>query len=503
MQIYKFVFLVFLTFFYDGMLAQTAHQIDELIMAAEKQSSNGDIKNAMTKTFEAIRLSENINYDKGKAKAFYNIASMLSITGEYDKSIEYVKKTEKYEKVLNNDIELKIDLLILDVFNFNNLRFPEAATSKYKEALNLALTIKDSKKKKKYLLKLYTISHIAYAEKKQYYNSFLKAKNIIRHPNDVFDSGESKENILMTQADVYGKLATYHIYNKNLDSAAYYYDRMQVLTKEMQNKFFVEGMVLEGYSKIAEQKGEFDKALTYLTETEKIFKKYNVYPNLIPIYEQMMMLYDKTGNVGKEKEYSGLYRKLSDSLMSAENKGRDKTLSNILERKEQELQEFHNQRLIKEIIFFLIIISLLMLAFYLILRKYSSKNKHKIAKAKQLIDEKEEIIFLKEEETQELKLKVNESFEEVIQLAKTNSPELLTRFREVYPDYYKKLESIEPGLLTTEIKLCVMVFLGFTTKDIADYTFVTVKAVQHRKFRLRKKLGIPSDMEIISWIEKI
>jgi DNA-binding NarL/FixJ family response regulator len=45
-----------------------------------------------------------------------------------------------------------------------------------------------------------------------------------------------------------------------------------------------------------------------------------------------------------------------------------------------------------------------------------------------------------------------------------------------------------------------MTFLNFSTKNIAQYTFVTVRAVQIRKNRLRKKLNIASDIDFNNWM---
>ncbi|WP_333886084.1 hypothetical protein [Sphingobacterium siyangense] len=52
-----------------------------------------------------------------------------------------------------------------------------------------------------------------------------------------------------------------------------------------------------------------------------------------------------------------------------------------------------------------------------------------------------------------------------------------------------------PNLRSTELEFCAMVFLNFSTKNISEYTFVTIRAVQVRKNRLRKKFDIPSDVD--------
>lgn len=42
-----------------------------------------------------------------------------------------------------------------------------------------------------------------------------------------------------------------------------------------------------------------------------------------------------------------------------------------------------------------------------------------------------------------------------------------------------------------------------TTKEIATCIFVTPKAIQNRKNRIRKKLNIPSEFDIYKWFNEI
>ena len=144
---------------------------------------------------------------------------------------------------------------------------------------------------------------------------------------------------------------------------------------------------------------------------------------------------------------------------------------------------------------------MLLILFYYF-KKSRDKNKQIIIKSKELLQRKVEIISQKEQETQDLQQKVNESFDEIVQLAKTNSPEFLTRFQEVYPNFIEKLKEISPEISSDDLRFCALLKLNFSTKDIAEYTFVTIRTVQTRKSRLRKKFNIPSDDDIYLWINK-
>jgi len=93
--------------------------------------------------------------------------------------------------------------------------------------------------------------------------------------------------------------------------------------------------------------------------------------------------------------------------------------------------------------------------------------------------------------------------DEIIALAKDNSPRLLNKSRLVYPDFFKKIFAIQPNLKNSELIFCVYLKLNLSTKEIATYTYVTPKAIQNRKNRLRKKLSIASDVDIYKWFNQL
>ena len=63
-------------------------------------------------------------------------------------------------------------------------------------------------------------------------------------------------------------------------------------------------------------------------------------------------------------------------------------------------------------------------------------------------------------------------------------------FTLVHPEFYRRLEERPPNLTPKERKLCAMIALGLSTKDIASLTLREVRSVESSRNRLRKKLGI-------------
>lgn len=72
-----------------------------------------------------------------------------------------------------------------------------------------------------------------------------------------------------------------------------------------------------------------------------------------------------------------------------------------------------------------------------------------------------------------------------------------------YPLFIQALKNLAPKIRTSELEFCAMAFLNLSTKNISDFTYVTIRAVQIRKNRLRKKFNIPSDADFNNWMREL
>ncbi len=90
--------------------------------------------------------------------------------------------------------------------------------------------------------------------------------------------------------------------------------------------------------------------------------------------------------------------------------------------------------------------------------------------------------------------------EEIRNLAMKNDPLFLDRFRHTYPEFTRKLLHKHPTLLKSELLLCAMVFLDFSSKEIAAYSYLQHRSVQTKKSRLRKKMQLPSTIDLYTYI---
>jgi DNA-binding CsgD family transcriptional regulator len=77
------------------------------------------------------------------------------------------------------------------------------------------------------------------------------------------------------------------------------------------------------------------------------------------------------------------------------------------------------------------------------------------------------------------------------------------RFQEVYTGFYKKLNINYPDLTPNELRLCAFLRLNMTTKEIAAITYQSGNSIVVARHRLRKKLGIEKDENLVSFLSKV
>lgn len=96
--------------------------------------------------------------------------------------------------------------------------------------------------------------------------------------------------------------------------------------------------------------------------------------------------------------------------------------------------------------------------------------------------------------------KLRKSSTDIIELAKRNDPSFIKKFQELYPEVVSSFLQQHPDISRSEHILCAMLFLHLSTKEIAAFTFVGHRTVQTKKYRLKKKLGLPETADLVAYI---
>ncbi len=78
-----------------------------------------------------------------------------------------------------------------------------------------------------------------------------------------------------------------------------------------------------------------------------------------------------------------------------------------------------------------------------------------------------------------------------------------TQFVRIFPGFFERLTAINPALTPRDVKICAYHRMSLDTKEIASISFLTVRAIQTSRYRLRKKLRIPEEMSFQEFINQI
>lgn len=472
----RFLILLF-PFFLFAQQKITPTVIDNRLEKSNALLFEGQTDNMIKLNLSILEDSKRINYPKGKVYACYNLALAFSMQYRYNKSNYYLKLMESEFKNLDDEDE-EISMNLLYSMNYKGIKMYDEALKKLRKNIVLANNIKvDSIRYSSNAMTLVEMAK-SYIEKKSYDSATYYCKRVIeevkkpKNLNSGLNTSLKITLLILTEAK---------LKENKIDSAEYYIKSAQAVPIVLGNNEFRTFKLL---GEINETKKQYDSAITDYKKAIELAAKVKNLKKLLELYSLISGVYEKTGQKDYEKQYTLKYNILNDSLKTIEDANLKDTVDLLVEEKQKPMEDKNNRLLY--IIFIVGIGSVIFI--FLVNNRIRKKNK---------------ILNVKEQETKVLTQKLNVAFEEVIQLAKNNDPEFLARFQEVYPNFFPKLLQIEPQLQNSELKFCALLFLNFSTKDIASYTFVQPQSIQIRKNRLRKRLNISSGEDLYIWMKNV
>lgn len=76
------------------------------------------------------------------------------------------------------------------------------------------------------------------------------------------------------------------------------------------------------------------------------------------------------------------------------------------------------------------------------------------------------------------------------------------RFATLHKEFFTNLQAVHPDLTKTELKFCAYLRVQLSSSQIAHIMNVTNEAIRKTRYRIRKKLGLPVDASLESYIMK-
>ncbi|MDE7413780.1 MAG: hypothetical protein K2N05_08370 [Muribaculaceae bacterium] len=292
---------------------------------------------------------------------------------------------------------------------------------------------------------------------------------------------------------------------------------------------FVPGRV-DAYKQLAEyylSVGRLDSAQMYGMKSWKLANSSSLIPLEISSLKILADISSKEGKYKLASEYLSIGDKLKDSLRNEENRLRlkewEKVRHDELEREQESVSNVGEGWKLTTWIFACLFFVLSAALVYVMV----SNRKNDKMRDEELDRLNREMTSLSID-----RLKLHEGVESVSEdlsslfsemmmkniSQKTKSREIVAKlnhisdntidefrqyFDKVHPDFTKLLETRYPELTPRDIRLCSFLLLGLSTKEIASITYREVRSVESARNRLRKKLGLDANANIIDFLKSL
>jgi tetratricopeptide (TPR) repeat protein len=293
------------------------------------------------------------------------------------------------------------------------------------------------------------------------------------------------------------------------------------------------------------QQRSYSLAKKYLLQGYRLLNSLGEFERINNIYIPLCDIYEKTG---KPDSASFFYRQVlikSDSLLKNQisNFGKLAVVQIEFDRKirEKQMQLLYRQTVQKRNLMIFIGSGILLISFILILilrlRLEQQKKKRVESEKKQALLEKETANVKLESQRREMTMNVmnlirkNELMlefsnrlvnigsnttdertgSEIMQLISAMEQnannnvweEFEVRFSQVHNNYYERLLSKFPDLSPADLKLCALLKLNLSTKEICELSGQRPATLDTARYRLRKKLGLTSQDNLITFLSRV
>jgi tetratricopeptide (TPR) repeat protein len=484
-------------------------------------------------------------------KGYNNIGNVMKDLGEFNQAMESFLKAraimdslpaEKlnlplYIKLLNNTGTVKIALGDYDKAN-EILKTALALSRKNADDLNISISLNN--------LGLAAIETKRFDEALEYFN---EAVEIGKKIND-----------LMALGGYYNNIGLIFERQQQFEKSLEFYNKSLGISRKLAYHYGIAN-TLGNIANIEIQTSNYHSAGERLKEALHIAKITGIKNLVKKIYLYQYDLYHHQNKFEEALNAHIFYTQIKDSLF---NEQRSRQIAEMEARYESEKQQRKNEILKKDIeirknhqrIFLIAIAALVLVAFLLFVlfrtKARSLKNEkiiRQLEKEKNEMETKrlEDQLFAEQEinklqsekleqknrelstrilhsinkndamtsiirELQEVKSEgsqdIAQCYEKINRIVKDNInldkdwDQFKLHFEEVNPGFFYHLDKQFPGLTQNEQKLCAYYRINLDTKEIARILNVTNAAIQKSRHRLRKKMNIPSEVDLNEFMSR-
>lgn len=497
-----FLTVVFLLLFFIKMDAQSysPKDIDEMLVSA-RETMVTNPKKTIDFSKKILRISQDINYERGQ-----DYSQLLLCYGYFyfNKYNLVIRQYNDLEKVASNHSNYEV-LAFATIIKATTLNRVKYYTESFEEIEKIKPILKNIESKNtRNLLQgliyqnLASITNNAYKSRDSvlYYDLLAKKEfeKVVDEKNSSFLMYPKND----LQFGNFAFLGNEFMIKKEYDSVTHYLNKAQKIVPRYNNPLH-ETLIYNNIGYLLNEKKQYDEALKNYYKSIEISKKYNDLNSLAYAYDGISLCFKDMKDYKNATKYMSMAIDLFQHVTIDEQKAVSTSIDAILKDRESNLKN-KNTNLYRIII---ISSALTLLSLCLIFFLYKKFRTEKLTKQQVQILLKEKMEQIDKAPQPVYKQSEIIDIKEIINLAIENSPSFYIKFQEIFPDFNEKLLELNPTLVTSELKFAAYIKLDFSTKEIARYTNSSIRGVEAKKYRLRKKLNIPSEDDTNIWMSKI
>ena len=451
---------------------------------------NNDFKNATIKYNEALlnfKLFDNIkNKNFGISTVYDNLGSIAELENDFELSIEYYSKAYEIRKE-NNKIE---DLLVSEM----------------------------------HLMTVNMSQHNMFNVNKH----FIEIEKLYnQEKNNYLYDDFSKSFTTRNYGYAYKHMGSYYLKAEKYEVANEFFEKAQELLSDFPYELpSLQSKIAECYLGLK----NYEKAIASANHNINLIKLNLFNKSKINNYKILEKIYYEKGDLNN-------LIKVKDSLLLISKSGYDLNISNKMSDLETNIvlskkrSEINKSRIMYNTYLFILIICFTILAFSLVslrlnfnLEKEKSKKilNEKIIVENDLNHKKVELLnksnFISqrnenlnyllesvdyiESNTSNSSIKIKQKIKDLLRTENLND-RFEKHFEDVYPGFFKSLIRYSSKLTQNDLRFCAYLKMNQSTDEIAKLTSISIRTVESKKYRVKKKFKIGKDQSLTGFIHSI
>jgi len=513
-----------------------ASSIEELYNKAEKEFHERNFPEAIELAKLALTSITPTSQPEIKPKTHHLIGNIYSSVNDYDISLQHLLKALESFETLNDKENIAIVKGDIGALYIKIEQYGKGFQF-LKEAIDFHST--NPSKFNSNLIKDYQTMGIAHGSTNQLDSALFYFQKII-------DQTDSVNINTQFYGGLYNNIGAIYSKKEDNDKALEFYKKSLEIFTKIDSKIG-EAVSISNIAFIHEKEKEYQKSIDLYQQSITIFHEAGSVQYLSNCYQNLGDIYENIGKLDSALSYQKKFIELNDSLINSEvmEQITDLQMKFEIRKKDQELLLIEQEKeiiekdnKIKETRQYLLIggLALLVIIGVLIFRTLKISLRNNKLKQKVLQQEKKELshdIQYKNKELENFALSIIEKNDLLVNLkdklnsidsSSINNSESLKnlsntinnnlyiekdkvefemRLDKNHQSFFLNLDKHFPSLTKNERRLCSLLVLDLSSKDIATILNISPEGVKKSRYRLRKKLNLDSENDLSEFLKNL